>query len=156
MKAIKLKTEHMVNPIGLQTANPILSWVCEGGAAQTAYQIIATSNGEVVWDSGKVPSSKMQVRYGGPAAKPRQQIQWSVTLWDEKDDQGETETASFEMGLTDGSWAARWIDPECPHEESLRQPSSVLRRTFTAPAVKKPGCTSPAMVCIRSASMAVG
>lgn len=137
MRAIKLKTEHMVNPIGLQTANPILSWVCEGGVTQTAYQIIAKCGGAVVWDSGKVVSSQMQVRYGGPAAKARQRIEWETTLWDEKDEQGETETAFFEMGLTDGSWKAKWIDPELPHEENVRQPASVLRKRFAAPAAEK-------------------
>ncbi len=30
------------------------------------------------------------------------------------------------------SWAARWIDPEPPHDEQQRQPASVLRRRFTA------------------------
>ena len=43
MKAINLKTEHMVNPLGLQTANPTLSWNCADGITQTAYQIIAKS-----------------------------------------------------------------------------------------------------------------
>ena len=29
-------------------------------------------------------------------------------------------------------WQAKWIDPELPHEKDARQPSSVLRRRFTA------------------------
>ena len=69
MKATKLKTEHMVNPIGLQTINPTLSWVCDGGITQTAYQIIAKSGDAIVWNSGKVASSQMAVPYGGSAAK---------------------------------------------------------------------------------------
>lgn len=137
MKATKLKTEHMVNPIGLQTINPTLSWVCDGGITQTAYQIIAKSGDAIVWNSGKVASSQMAVPYGGSAAKAREKIDWSVKLWDENDADGEIETASFEMGLIDGSWKARWIDPELPHEEAQRQPSSVLRKRFMAPSVKR-------------------
>ena len=137
MKATKLKTEHMVNPIGLQTINPTLSWVCDGGITQTAYQIIAKSGDAIVWNSGKVASSQMAVPYGGSAAKAREKIDWSVKLWDENDADGEMETASFEMGLIDGSWKARWIDPEFPHEEAQRQPSSVLRKRFMAPSVKR-------------------
>ena len=34
------------------------------------------------------------------------------------------------------TWAAKWIDPELPHDEKQRQPASVLRRRFT---VKKLG-----------------
>lgn len=131
MRAIQLKTEHMVNPLGLQTANPNLSWVCADGICQTAYQIIAKANGKIVWDSGKVASSQMSARYGGAAAKARQRISWSVKLWDEQDQAGQAESAWFEMGLIDGSWEAKWIDPEQMHDEQERQPASVLRRTFS-------------------------
>ena len=31
-----------------------------------------------------------------------------------------------------GRWAAKWIDPELPHEKEQRQPASVLRRSFPA------------------------
>lgn len=137
MKAIQLKTEHMANPMGIGIPNPILSWVCEGGVTQTAYQIVAKSGGAIVWDSGKIESSQMSVRYGGSPAKAREQIEWSVTLWDENGENGEETSASFEMGLTDGSWKAIWIDPELPHEETQRQPSSVLRKVFYAHKTEK-------------------
>lgn len=132
MRAISLRTEHMINPLGLQTANPTLSWNCAGGTAQTAYQITASSGGSTVWDSGRVASSRMSARYGGPAAGARQQIEWRVTLWDENGTPGQPESAWFEMGLTDGSWQAKWIDPELPHDANTRQPASVLRKTFFA------------------------
>ena len=120
----------MVNPLGLQTANPTLSWNCADGITQTAYQIIAKSKNRIVWDSGKVASSQMSVEYGGSAAGARERIDWSVTLWDENGEPGQPESAWFEMGLMDGSWEAKWIDPELPHEEKTRQPASVLRKTF--------------------------
>ena len=130
MKAINLKTEHMVNPLGLQTANPTLSWNCADGITQTAYQIIAKSKNRIVWDSGKVASALMSTRYDGPAAGAKERIDWSIALWDENGEPGEPESAWFEMGLNDGSWEAKWIDPELPHEEKTRQPASVLRKTF--------------------------
>lgn len=130
MKAINLKTEHMVNPLGLQTANPTLSWNCADGITQTAYQIIAKSKNRIVWDSGKVTSALMSTRYDGPAAGAKERIDWSIALWDENDNNGEISSAWFEMGLTGESWRARWIDPELPHEDSQRQPSSVLRKVF--------------------------
>ena len=130
MKAINLKTEHMVNPLGLQTANPTLSWNCDDGITQTAYQIIAKSKNRIVWDSGKVASALMSARYDGPAAGARERIDWDIALWDENDNNGEISSAWFEMGLTGENWRAKWIDPELPHEDSQRQPSSVLRKVF--------------------------
>ena len=55
MKAIRLRTENLINPIGIDVRRPELSWNCEGGISQSAYRIIATDeNGVVAWDSGKV------------------------------------------------------------------------------------------------------
>lgn len=54
MNAINLRTEHMENPLGIDVGNPLLSWVCSGGVKQTAFQIIAKCNGEIIWNSGKV------------------------------------------------------------------------------------------------------
>ena len=41
MIAINCKTEYMVNPIGLDSANQFLSWNCAGGKFQTAFCIEA-------------------------------------------------------------------------------------------------------------------
>lgn len=119
----------MENPLGIDIANPVLSWVCDGGVKQKAYQLIAKCGGEIVWNSGKVESSNQSVRYGGSPAKARERIYWSVKLWDENDAGGEIESAWFEMGLD--SWNAKWIDPELPHETDERQPASYLKKHFT-------------------------
>ena len=39
MKAIRLRTERMANPVAIDIAAPLLSWICEGGKVQTAYEI---------------------------------------------------------------------------------------------------------------------
>lgn len=41
MKAVHLKTEYMTNPRGIDVVRPRLSWICEGGIRQTAYEIRA-------------------------------------------------------------------------------------------------------------------
>ncbi len=41
MKAVRLKTEYLFAPIGIDIDRPRLFWNCEGGVRQTAYQIIA-------------------------------------------------------------------------------------------------------------------
>ena len=66
MRAIRLRTEYLENPIGIDIPRPRLFWNCEGGITQTAYQITAVSGGETVWDSGKVISSQMAgIPFGG-------------------------------------------------------------------------------------------
>lgn len=66
MKAIHLQTEYLTKPLGLGIANPRFYWNCEGGVTQTAYQIVAVRNGEQLWDSGKVFSSRMtHIAYEG-------------------------------------------------------------------------------------------
>ena len=46
MKAIRLRTEHMENPLGIDIREPFLSWNCDGGKKQAAYEITAMSGGE--------------------------------------------------------------------------------------------------------------
>ena len=61
MNAVNLRTEHMRNPIGIDIVNPYLTWNCDGGKRQTAYEIRAVCDGEAIWDSGKVLSNEMQL-----------------------------------------------------------------------------------------------
>ena len=44
MKAIRLRTEYLKNPIGLGIQKPRLFWNCEDGIRQTAYKIIYRIN----------------------------------------------------------------------------------------------------------------
>lgn len=110
MKAINLKCEYLINPIGIDIQNPQLMWNCDCGIKQTAFHIIAKSDGKTVWDSGKVISSSMRVKYP-LILSSRERIEWSVTLWDENDVEGESsEIAFFEMGLLSTfDFTAKWI-----------------------------------------------
>ncbi len=114
MKAIRLRTEYMENPVGIDIREPYLSWNCSNGKKQTAYEIEAASGGQVLWDSGKVASGRMNALFGAEVGS-RQRIFWRVRLWDEEDRAGDwSEEAFFEMGLLEREeFVARWIDPEC-------------------------------------------
>ena len=82
MKAIRLRTEYLKNPIGIDILTPRLMWNCEGGITQSAYQIIAGN-----WDSGKVQSSSMQAQYP-EVLKSRERVNWKIRMWDENDESG--------------------------------------------------------------------
>ncbi len=131
MKAVNLKTEHMHEPLGLNTVQPVLSWVSEGGR-QTAFEICAFVNENKVWDSGTVKSAVNHKRCGYRASD-REKVTWKIRLYDEEGNAGEWSESVYETGMTDPScWKAQWIDPEPEHETDQRMPASVLRKTFTA------------------------
>ena len=130
MKATHLKTEHMNNPLGLQTTWPVLSWWAEGGS-QTAYEISASVNGREVWNSGRVESPALSAKCGYDA-KARERVDWKLRLWDENGCPGEWAEAWYEIGLVHlDCWQAKWIDPELEDDAAQRHPASYLRRLFT-------------------------
>lgn len=132
MKAIRLKTAHLSNPLGIDIIKPLLSWNVEGGERQTAYQITAFCSGEEIWTTGKVESSDIQTAYEG-LAESRARVEWQVTLWDENGVKGEdSETTWFEYALLNKrDFKAKWINPELlPFDKKKRQPASVMVQKF--------------------------
>lgn len=137
MKAINLKTEYLVDPIGIDIKNPRLMWNCDGGKKQTAYRIVAAADGKEIWDSGKVSSSSMRAEYPLDPVS-RQRVEWSVTLWDEEDKEGEKACSFFEYGLLCASdWTAKWITGDYRAEKKPRYPVDCFKKTFTAKKVVK-------------------
>lgn len=137
MKAIRLRTEYLKEPLGLGTASPRFYWNCEGGVTQTAYKIVAKREGVIIWDSGKVLSSRMtHIAYEGAPLHSRDRVEWSVTLWDENDQPGEIAESWFELGLLETSdWTARWIAGDYKPNKKERYPVDCFCRTFS---VEKP------------------
>ena len=136
MKAIRLKIEHLFDPVGVDFSAPRLFWNCEGGRKQTAYQIVAADDsGSVLWDSGKVESAAMCVRWDGAAVPPKTKVLWKVQLWDEKDAVGDWSEASFETGIN--TWSAKWITGDYQVNKKERYPVDCFRKAFHAADVKK-------------------
>ena len=137
MKAIRLKTEFLFNPLGIDVKNPLLSWNCEGGVKQTAYRIVAKNGDAVAWDSGKIAGESMRATYMGELCS-RDRIDWSVILWDENDIQGEPTSSFFEMGLlSPNNWTARWIAGDYVVNRLKRYPVDCFKKEFQTSDVKK-------------------
>ena len=132
LKAIRLKTEYLTEPLGLGIAAPRFYWNCEGGEKQTAYQIIAKRNDNVVWDSGKVQSSAMtHIPYGGEQLTSRDRVTWEVTLWDENDIPGEISGSWFELGLLESTdWRASWITGDYKPKKEIRYSVDCFKKQF--------------------------
>lgn len=136
MNAIRLKTEYLTNPIGIDINVPRLFWNCDEGEKQTAYQVVATDDiGKKLWDSGKVESNTMWVSWKGEPVAPKTKVLWRVRLWDENDVPGEWSQATFEMGI--GTWQARWITGNYKVNKKRRYPVDCFRKVFSCADVKK-------------------
>ncbi|MCW5983005.1 MAG: family 78 glycoside hydrolase catalytic domain [Bryobacteraceae bacterium] len=139
VKAVRLRTEYKVNPLGLDVRKPRLSWEVQGegrGVAQSAYQLRVSRDedgGDLVWDSGRVNSDESIHRpYEGPALESGKRYYWQARICDGKGRASEwSEAAWWEMGLLDaGDWKAKWIEPDLPDDPSEPGPSPMLRRDF--------------------------
>lgn len=131
MKAFRLRTEHMKNPMGIDVQHPTLSWNCQCGYMQSAYRVQVKSGDCLVWDSEKINGSAMQISYP-KGLTGKTVMKWRVQLWDESDTERDwSEEAVFETGLGEKCWEAKWIDPEEKTEPSLRKPAGYLKKKFT-------------------------
>lgn len=133
MRAVNIRTEHLNNPLGIDIVPPYVSWNCEGGKKQSAYQIAAHCKGKEIWNTGKVISDEMHAQIGAEG-KSRARISYKIKLWDENDCPGDwSEEAFYEIGLLSGSdWSAEWINPELTCDPKQHKPASYMRTSFEA------------------------
>ncbi|HZH72410.1 MAG TPA: hypothetical protein VFD91_07960, partial [Mariniphaga sp.] len=121
LQVSSLKSEYLVNPIGIDETSPRFTWQLESAndrGMQKAYRIVvgtdeaSVKSGEGnVWDSGTVESEVIPAMYKGPALEPFTRYYWSVQVKDEKGGWSEwSPVAYFEMGMIDQkNWTGQWI-----------------------------------------------
>lgn len=133
MRAINLKTEYLKNPVGIDIRNLRLFWNCEDGIKQTAYQIIASVDNEIILDTGKVASSQMTGIPFGENVNSKTRVYWKVKLWDENDVEGNwSDTAFFETAfLNPAEWKAKWICGNYKVNKKERYPVDCFKKTFS-------------------------
>ena len=143
-----LKCEYFVDPKGIDSLAPRLSWILisgERGQKQTAYQIlVASSKKKLVagiadlWDSKKVNSDQsIHIVYQGRPLKSRMTCFWKVRIWDKDVVPSDwSQDADWSMGLLKQSdWKARWIcydtRPWVKKRGLQLPPCPYFRKTFT-------------------------
>lgn len=135
---LRLTCEHRENPLGVDRAQPRLSWwVGENApdAIQTAYQIRVARTPEKLaapdlWDSGRVASAQsVDVAYGGAPLLSETHCFWQVRTWNRAGKPSDwSEVNWWEMGLlrpTD--WQAKWIGAPA-RDTSKSAPAVYLRK----------------------------
>jgi alpha-L-rhamnosidase len=142
LRVVNPRCEYAVNPVGIGTARPRLSWRIESterGVMQSAYEIRAAKTPEALksassckWTTGRARSDQsIHVEYGGPALKSGERVYWSVRIWDNGGRRsGWSAPAFWEAGLLAPSdWKADWI-AACVKEDTFSNPCPMLRREF--------------------------
>ncbi|HEV2527236.1 MAG TPA: family 78 glycoside hydrolase catalytic domain [Thermomicrobiales bacterium] len=156
-----LRADYLVNPMGIQSGAPLLSWELSGdgrGLRQTAWQVEVASSPDALtagsanlWDSGKVVSGKQSgIAYEGVPLESRARASWRVRTWDGTDQPGAwSQPSHWEVGLGGGGlgvfrvadWSAKWISlpmaPDDPLPGGINEgldalvPTTLVRRPFT-------------------------
>lgn len=117
-----LKCEYRHNPLGIDAAQPRLSWQFESaqrGQRQTAYRVLAAESLETLindegtlWDSGRVESAQsVHIVYAGAALASHTRVWWKVMVWDaDGKPTAWSDPANWTMGiLTEADWGGEWI-----------------------------------------------
>ncbi|HEU0163890.1 MAG TPA: family 78 glycoside hydrolase catalytic domain, partial [Thermomicrobiales bacterium] len=143
-----LRTEYLVEPLGIDVLRPRLSWVLSSdrrGVTQTAYEVrVASARAALdrdegdLWASGRVESGdSARIVYAGSTIRARQRAWWKVRVWDGDGVVSDWSDVTFwERGLSGFSrlsgetpadtWTADWIadpdlrpDPDLPEAVEL-------------------------------------
>ncbi len=122
LSAESLTCENLIQPVGIDTREPRLSWVlktAKRGATQTAFRILASTSLEALnansgdlWDSGKVSSDQnLYVNYNGQKLHSNELVFWKVKVWDNYGEESAwSDPANFSIGLIEKSdWTGNWI-----------------------------------------------
>ena len=139
-----LRVDRMSAPVGIDSRQPLLSWIIESptrSTTQSAYEISVYEGQRRIWNTGKVLSdTSTGVRYEGPALKSGTRYTWQVRVWDNHDKASRwSARSSWLTGLlSPDEWLARWIEPTQQGTES-----PLLRREFT---LRKPIASAVAYV----------
>ncbi len=149
VRLTNLRCEYRVDPLGIDTDRPRLSWVLVSGERsqrQTAYRILVADGLEKLardegnlWDSGRVESSgTLHIEYDGSSLKSGQSCHWKVRVWDrDKHPSKWSRPAYWESALLEPEeWKGAWISDGKPvpirDEDFYREdPAPLFRRAFS-------------------------
>ncbi|MFI5453568.1 glycoside hydrolase family 78 protein [Pedobacter sp. UC225_61] len=132
-----LKTEYLINPIGLDNPNPRFTWQMVDfrvGAKQTAYRIMVSTDSVALvqgkanqWNTGWLQTSTSLKVYAGQSLKPFTKYFWRVDVVNQAK-ATTTKIASFEMGMMNAHhWQGSWISD---NEDPKLKPAPYFRKVF--------------------------
>lgn len=116
---VKLKVEHLNQPLGLDTHNPRFSWkinTSKPGVRQKEYQLFLSTDSlklvegkDLIW-SKKGKSSDNLITYDGESLKPFTKYYWGVYVVDDSNEKSPLTISHFETGMMETEqWEGKWI-----------------------------------------------
>ena len=136
MKAVRILTEYLDNPIGIATPCPRLFWNAEGeGFQQTVRLIYSVNGGKPVIMEEK--TSSMHLDFPQELSS-RDHVDFTLILQDQEGHWGEeSQTHSFEIGLLSPSdWKASWISGDYSPNKKNRYPVDGFQKVFVSKSKK--------------------
>ena len=134
LQPVNLRSELRVNPLGIGTAVPHLSWqlqsdglgVANRGDRQSAYQIQVGSapGASDLWDSGQVYSSETAgILYGGAPLTSGEECFWHVRVYNAYGYASDwSQPAEWSVGLLNATdWMAQWIGYDAAYNLTPQQ-----------------------------------
>ena len=126
-----LTCNYRVQPLGMDD-RPHFSFQLEGEGRLAAYRIVVKSEGDLVWDSGRVAEDRqVLIPYGGEPLEPETTYTWQVTAENERGEVAESAEACFGTGRMRPHWESKWI--------------TSMPLTITVGNVENPTSTAPYM-----------
>lgn len=133
-----LTCEMQKMPLAIDKLSPRFGWKLTSdmqGDKQTAYQIILTSNGTKIWDSGRVKSDQSQlVIYKGKPLEKGKRYVWTVKVWDVNGKVSDSRNSYFETAPDFNNTKTQWIGAITKADSYL----PIGRRDLHGPSFKKP------------------
>ena len=132
MELINLKTEYLINPLGIDVVHPHLTWnvIGEDIKKQKAFEITYKKNNEEEKVINKESSS---VYYEfEEELKSRDFVTWKLRVQNEKDAWSDYSKESFfSIGLLNkNDWSAKWIYGDYKVSKKLRYPVDYFKKEF--------------------------
>lgn len=136
IKDLTCKMQKM--PLAIDKLSPRFGWKLTSdmqGDKQTAYQIILTSNGTKIWDSGRVKSDQSQlVIYKGKPLEKGKRYVWTVKVWDVNGKVSDSRNSYFETAPDFNNTKTQWIGAITKADSYL----PIGRRDLHNPSFKNP------------------
>jgi alpha-L-rhamnosidase len=144
---IELKCEYSVDPLGVETQHPRLSWILGAEARnqmQTAYEVLVASDSSLllqdigdIWSSGiQKTDQSIHVKVKGKELISGEKYYWKVRVWDKHSNPSPwSYIATWTMGLIDQEdWKGEWIGYECEAAPLFRKEFNISKNIERATA----------------------
>ena len=137
MKVINLKTEYLINPLGIDIVRPTLTWNVAGDDIkfQKAFELVYSLNGDEFKICLETSSTHYQFEQ---ELKSRDFVSWKIRVQNENGKWSDfSEEQFFSIGLLNKTdWSAKWIYGDYSISTKERYPVDYFKKEFELEEVK--------------------